>query len=120
MARHAEPQVALGRVIATRREELGLKQEQLALAVGTDQARISRIENAGDNPSYGLVERIAKALELELWELAKQAGEARDQRLSGFGFAAIEPRSNFYPSLGSLGYRWRSRKARWAFSRWAL
>ena len=50
-------------------------QEQLALAVGTDQARISRIENAGDNPSYGLVERIAKALELELWELAKQAGE---------------------------------------------
>ena len=75
MARHAEPQVALGRVIASRREELGLKQEQLALAVGTDQARISRIENAGDNPSYGLVERIAKALELELWELAKQAGE---------------------------------------------
>jgi transcriptional regulator with XRE-family HTH domain len=75
MARNAEPQVALGRVIATRREELGLKQEQLALAVGTDQARISRIENAGDNPSYGLVERIAKALELELWQLAKQAGE---------------------------------------------
>ena len=75
MARHAEPQAALGRAIASRREELGLKQEQLALAVGTDQARISRIENAGDNPSYGLVERIAKALELELWELAKQAGE---------------------------------------------
>jgi transcriptional regulator with XRE-family HTH domain len=75
MARNAEPQVALGRAIASRREDLGLKQEQLALAVGTDQARISRIENAGDNPSYGLVERIAKALELELWELAKQAGE---------------------------------------------
>jgi transcriptional regulator with XRE-family HTH domain len=80
MARNAEPQVALGRAIATRREQLGLKQEQLALAVGTDQARISRIENAGDNPSYGLVERIAKALDLQLWELAKQAGElkARD------------------------------------------
>jgi transcriptional regulator with XRE-family HTH domain len=75
MARNAEPQVALGRAIATRREELGLKQEQLALAVGTDQARISRIENAGDNPSYGLVERIAKALDLQLWELAKQAGD---------------------------------------------
>jgi transcriptional regulator with XRE-family HTH domain len=76
MARHAEPQIALGRAIAARREELGLKQEQLALAVGTDQARISRIENAGDNPSYGLVQRIAKALDLELWELAKQAQEA--------------------------------------------
>ena len=73
MARHAEPQVALGQAIAGRREELGLKQEQLALAVGTDQARISRIENAGDNPSYGLVERIAKALDWELWELAKHA-----------------------------------------------
>jgi transcriptional regulator with XRE-family HTH domain len=76
MARYAEPQIALGRAIASRREELGLKQEQLALAVGTDQARISRIENAGDNPSYGLVQRIAKALGLELWELAKQAREA--------------------------------------------
>jgi transcriptional regulator with XRE-family HTH domain len=75
MARHAEPQVALGRAIAARREELGLKQEQLALAVGTDQARVSRIENAGDNPSYGLVDRIAKALGWELWELAKQARE---------------------------------------------
>lgn len=75
MARHAEPQAALGRTIAARREELGLKQEQLALAVGTDQARISRIENAGDNPSYGLVDRIAKALGWELWELAKRAGE---------------------------------------------
>ena len=75
MARHAEPQATLGRAIANRREELGLKQEQLALAVGTDQARISRIENAGDNPSYGLVERIAKALDWELWELAKHAGE---------------------------------------------
>ena len=75
MARHAEPQVALGRTIAARREELGLKQEQLALAVGTDQARISRIENAGDNPSYGLVDRIAKALGWELWELAKRASE---------------------------------------------
>lgn len=74
MARHAEPQVALGRTIAARRED-GLKQEQLALAVGTDQARISRIENAGDNPSYGLVDRIAKALDWELWELAKRAGE---------------------------------------------
>jgi transcriptional regulator with XRE-family HTH domain len=70
-----EPQAALGRAIASRREELGLKQEQLALAVGTDQARISRIENAGDNPSYGLVDRIAKALDWELWELAKRARE---------------------------------------------
>lgn len=75
MPRNAEPQVALGRAIATRREERGLRQEQLALAVGTDQARISRIENAGDNPSYGLVERIAKALDWELWELAKHARE---------------------------------------------
>jgi transcriptional regulator with XRE-family HTH domain len=77
MARHAEPQLALGRTIAARREELGLKQEQLALAVGTDQARISRIENAGDNPSYGLVDRIAKALDWELWELAKRAGDLK-------------------------------------------
>ena len=82
MARHAEPQVALGQVIATRREELGLKQEQLALAVGTDQARISRIENAGDNPSYGLVERIAKAPGTGAVATRKASRRTRDQRLT--------------------------------------
>jgi hypothetical protein len=39
--------------------------------ITTHVTRISRIENAGDNPSYGLVERIAKAFDWELWELAK-------------------------------------------------
>lgn len=73
MPRKPEPQRALGNVIRARREALGLSQEEVALAVGTDQARVSRIENAGDNPSYGMVERIAQALGLELWELAKMA-----------------------------------------------
>lgn len=75
MPRNSEPQRALGHVIYARRAELGLSQEELALAVGTDQARISRIENAGENPSYGMVERLAHALDLELWQLAKMALE---------------------------------------------
>jgi len=73
--RKPEPQRALGHVIRRRRKELGLSQEEVALDAGTDQSRISRIENAGANPGFALVERIAQALDLEPGELAKMAQE---------------------------------------------
>jgi transcriptional regulator with XRE-family HTH domain len=70
MAQRADPQIALGEVIRSRREELDKTQEAIALAADTDQARISRVE-AGDNPSYGLAGRIAHALG---WTLAELVG----------------------------------------------
>lgn len=76
MAQRPDPQFALGEVIRSRREELGMTQEEVALAADTDQARISRIEN-GENPSYGLARRIALALGWTLPELARRA-EARE------------------------------------------
>ncbi|MCL2769317.1 MAG: helix-turn-helix domain-containing protein [Solirubrobacterales bacterium] len=79
MPRRREPQPALGHVIYGRRKELGLSQETVALAAGTDQARMSRIETAGDNPSLASFERIADALELEPWELLKRVREHQAQ-----------------------------------------
>jgi transcriptional regulator with XRE-family HTH domain len=72
MAQRPDPQIALGEVIRSRREELDKTQEAIALAADTDQARISRVEG-GENPSYGLASRIARALGWTLPELAQRA-----------------------------------------------
>lgn len=70
-----DPQVALGRAIRLRREELGLKQHNVASDAGLQSSWISHIEAGGQNPSYGSVDRIARALGLKLWELTKLADE---------------------------------------------
>lgn len=57
-----DPQVALGRAIRLRREELGISQEDLALELGYDQGWISHIENGRTNPAYGTVDGLARAL----------------------------------------------------------
>ncbi len=72
MAQRPDPQIALGEVIRSRRKELDKTQEAIALAADTDQARISRVEG-GENPSYGLASRIARALGWTLPELAQRA-----------------------------------------------
>lgn len=68
MPRHPDSQPALGDVIRERRMELGQTQEEVALAAGTDQARISRIED-GENPSFDLARRVVAALGWSLAEL---------------------------------------------------
>jgi len=57
-----DPQVALGRAIRPRREELGISQQDLGLEIGYDQGWVSHIENDRTNPAYGTVDRIARAL----------------------------------------------------------
>jgi transcriptional regulator with XRE-family HTH domain len=57
-----DPQIALGRAIRLRREELGVSQQDLALEIGYEQGWISHIENGRTNPAYGTVDRIARAL----------------------------------------------------------
>jgi transcriptional regulator with XRE-family HTH domain len=64
-----DPQVALGRAIRLRREELGISQEDLALELGYDQGWISHIENGRTNPAYGTVDRLARALAWPLSQL---------------------------------------------------
>jgi transcriptional regulator with XRE-family HTH domain len=90
MPQRPDPQIALGEVIRGRREELDKSQEQIGLAADSSQAQISRIE-AGENPSYGLAGRIARALgwtyaelvhRVEALESARQT-PADDGRPSG-------------------------------------
>lgn len=57
-----DPQIALGRAIRLRREELGISQQDLGLELGYDQGWISHIENGRTNPAYGTADRIARAL----------------------------------------------------------
>lgn len=64
-----DPQVALGRAIRLRREELGISQEELGLELGSDQGWISHIENGRTNLAYGTVDRLARALAWPLSQL---------------------------------------------------
>jgi transcriptional regulator with XRE-family HTH domain len=77
-----ERQVALGRAICLRREELEISQQTLGLELGKDQGWISHIENGRANPAYGTVNRIARALGLKHSELVALAEsiETTDRR----------------------------------------
>ena len=67
----------IGTSIAKRRKELHLSQEQLAEKADISQTHISKIELGKDNPSLDLLERIATALDCELFiELVPLGAEA--------------------------------------------
>jgi transcriptional regulator with XRE-family HTH domain len=69
------PQVALGRAIRLRREEIGLTQEALADAADLDATSIRGLERGIANPTWDVTDRIARALGLALYELAHRADE---------------------------------------------
>jgi transcriptional regulator with XRE-family HTH domain len=69
------PQVALGRAIRLRREEIGLTQEALADAADLDATSVRGLERGIANPTWDVTDRIARALGLALHELARQADE---------------------------------------------
>jgi transcriptional regulator with XRE-family HTH domain len=73
ISRH--PQVALGRAIRLRREAVGLTQEALADAADLDATSIRGLERGIANPTWAVADRIARALGLALYELARQADE---------------------------------------------
>jgi transcriptional regulator with XRE-family HTH domain len=49
-----------------------LSQESLAVDADVDVSYISRLENGLENPTIGLLERTAQALDVEFWELVKK------------------------------------------------
>jgi transcriptional regulator with XRE-family HTH domain len=70
-----DPQVALGRAIRLRRDELGLSQSTVALNAEIEPSWLSHIESGKQNPAWASVDRIARALGWSLWQLAKLADE---------------------------------------------
>lgn len=76
------PQIALGRAIRLYREEVGLTQEALADAAHVDATSIRGLERGIANPTWDVADRIARALGLALYELARHADEleTKDRR----------------------------------------
>jgi transcriptional regulator with XRE-family HTH domain len=73
------PQVALGRAIRLRRQEIELTQEALADAANMDATSIRGLERGIANPTWDVADRISRALGLALHELARRADELERQ-----------------------------------------
>jgi transcriptional regulator with XRE-family HTH domain len=58
-------QIALGKAVKARREELGLTQEELASEAGLHQRWISNIERGWRNPSLRSLQRLARGLSIQ-------------------------------------------------------
>lgn len=69
------PQVALGRAIRLRREEIGLSQEAVADAANVDATSMRGLERGVANPTWDTADRVSRALGLALHELARMADE---------------------------------------------
>jgi transcriptional regulator with XRE-family HTH domain len=65
----------LGQAIRQLRGERGLSQEELGHRADIHPTWISHIESGRNNPAWGSVRRIASALDVALWQLAKRAEE---------------------------------------------
>lgn len=61
-----EPEFAIAKAVIEKRLESGLTQSQLALKIGTKQSAISRLESGNYNASISFLEKVAKALKLNL------------------------------------------------------
>lgn len=61
-----EPEFQIAKQIIAARLKQKISQEELAKKVGTDQAIVSRLENMVGKPSIFLLERFARALNIQL------------------------------------------------------
>ncbi len=59
----------IGSKIKNTREAKGLTQKEVAISVNMDQSQYSKIEKGKTDPSTSTLEKIAKALDVELSEL---------------------------------------------------
>lgn len=57
------------------RVERGLAQDRLAFDAGVDRTFVSRLERRLENPSIGIVEKLAVALDVPFAELFIEPGE---------------------------------------------
>lgn len=73
----------LGGVIAKRRKELRMSQEELAAKTGVDRAFISNVERGKRNPSFGVVASIARGLKMRMSRLTGQCEQCVTQLETG-------------------------------------
>jgi transcriptional regulator with XRE-family HTH domain len=73
MPPRSDPQATLGEAVRRLRKERHLTQEAVAHAAGVHPTWVSRLEGGILNPSWGMVTRVAAALDIEVSDLAKAA-----------------------------------------------
>ncbi|NLU69979.1 helix-turn-helix transcriptional regulator [Streptomyces sp. HNM0574] len=66
----------LGSTVRTRRLELGLSQEELGRRAQMTQSAVARFEGGGTVPSIPVLDRLARALELDLHVAMSPRGTA--------------------------------------------
>lgn len=71
----------IGLTIGNLRRAKGISQEEFARRAGIDRAYMSNIENGRRQISIGIIERIAKALEMPMSELLKRVEEEWNRSL---------------------------------------
>lgn len=65
IVRVIDSDASIGRLLAQRREELGLTQAQLAARMGASQAWITQVETGKREPRWSTLLEFARALEME-------------------------------------------------------
>ena len=75
------------------RVERGISQEVLAADAEVDRSYVGRLERAQENPTVGVLERLARALSAHVSELLRKpaVGEAKPRNL-GRGRKPIRPK----------------------------
>lgn len=73
MAPRTDPQPGLGRALREIREERGLSQEDVAHRADLHPTWLSHLESGRNNPAWGTVRRVCRALDVSLAELAARA-----------------------------------------------
>lgn len=81
-----EAQKLLGRRIRSLRQAHGLTQQQLGERAHLNYKYLGAVERGEENPSLVVLERIAKALELELSDLFQLAHEETSHRALRISF----------------------------------
>ncbi|OJI06300.1 transcriptional regulator [bacterium CG10_46_32] len=61
-----EPEFSVIEAVIKKRLENRMTQAQLARKVGTTQSAIARLESGSYNPSFAMLEKVAKALDAKL------------------------------------------------------
>jgi transcriptional regulator with XRE-family HTH domain len=63
---HVLPSLAAALHLRWARQDAGLSQRELAKLVGVSQQQIAKLENPDENPSLKTIEKVSKALGLEV------------------------------------------------------
>ena len=81
---------SMGSVIARKRKELGLTQEQLATALGISFQAVSKWENDISCPDIGSIPRLAEVLGVSVEELMRVNNTAANEKpKKGLGLLAV-------------------------------